>query len=413
MQEEKFKVLLFLKKSVKDKKGKTPIMGRITIQHPKYGNSVAQFSSKLSCAEKLWNARESRLNGKSKVAVEINAKLDKINLSVNEAYATLQKRNKPFVAEDVKNLFQGTEVSQTTLLQAFDTMMEEFKTRIGIDRSRLTLYKYDSCRRCVADFIKRKYKSKDIFLNRLNEQFIREFQDHLILKLKRANGTVRHDISLLKKACTIAFRAGLCDRHYFSYYKIPKQLDNPPKALTREQFEAIRDLEIAPHRKSHLLTRDMFIFSCLTGVAYADVVVIKTEHITTDDDGAKWLKFHRKKNDMLCRIKLLPEAIAIIEKYHDANRDTIFPLQLYGTTGSNMRTFKAMIGADYLSYHQARHSFSTLITLEQGVPIETVSRMLGHSDMKTTQIYAKVTPARLFEDMAIFIDYTKDLHLIL
>ena len=116
---------------------------------------------------------------------------------------------------------------------------------------------------------------------------------------------------------------------------------------------------------------------------------------------------------MLCRIKLLPEAVDIIDKYHDEMRDTIFPLQLYATTGSNMRSFKAMIGADYLSYHQSRHSFSTLMTLEQGVPIETVSRMLGHSDMKTTQIYARVTPAKLFEDMAIFIDYTKDLKLIL
>ncbi len=413
MEQQKFKVLLFLKKSVKDKSGKTPIMGRITIGSSKNGNSMAQFSCKLSCSEKLWNARESRLNGKSKIAVEVNAKLDQIILSINEAHSTLQKRNQPFKAIDIKNLFQGSVVAQTTLLKAFDNMMEEFKTRVGIDRSRLTLYKYDSCRKCVADFIKRKYKSNDILLSQLNEQFIREFQDYIILKLKRANGTVRHDISLLKKACTNAFRQGLCDRHYFAYYKIPKQSSNPPKSLTREQFEAIRDLKIEPHRKSHLLTRDMFIFSCYSGVAYADVVVIKREHITVDDDGAKWLKFHRKKNGMLCRIKLLPEAVEIIDKYHDDRRKTIFPLQLYGTTGNNMRAFKAMIGADFLSYHQARHSFSTLITLEQGVPIETVSRMLGHSNMQTTQIYAKVTPQKLFEDMGIFTKYTNDLKLVL
>lgn len=413
MEKEKFKVLLFLKKSVKDKSGKTPIMGRITIGSAKYGNSVAQFSCKLSCDEKLWNARESRLNGKSKVAVEVNAKLDTIIASINEAHSTLQKRNQPYNASDIKNLFQGSVVAQTTLLRAFDNIVDDFKTRVGIDWSRLTLYKYASCRRCIADFIKRKYKSKDILLSQLNEQFVREFQDYITLKLKRANGTVRHDIALLKKACTNAFRQGLCDRHYFAYYKIPKQLSNPPKSLTREQFEAIRDLHIEPHRKSHLLTRDMFIFSCLTGVAYADVVVIKREHITIDDDGAKWLKFHRKKNGMLCRIKLLPEAVEIIEKYHDEQRVTIFPLQLYTTTGNNMRAFKAMIGAEFLSYHQARHSFSTLITLEQGVPIETVSRMLGHSNMQTTQIYAKVTPQKLFEDMEIFTKYTNDLKLVL
>ncbi|MFI3263313.1 MAG: Arm DNA-binding domain-containing protein [Rikenellaceae bacterium] len=177
MEKEKFKVLLFLKKSVKDKSGKTPIMGRITIGSAKYGNSVAQFSCKLSCDEKLWNARESRLNGKSKIAVEVNAKLDTIIASINEAHSTLQKRNKPYNASDIKNLFQGSVVAQTTLLKAFDNIVDDFKARVGIDRSRLTLYKYASCRRCIADFIKRKYKSKDILLSQLNEQFIREFQE--------------------------------------------------------------------------------------------------------------------------------------------------------------------------------------------------------------------------------------------
>lgn len=409
MKNQKFKVLLFLKKSVIDKSGKCPIMGRISLN-----NSMSQFSCKISCDPKLWNTRESRLNGKSRVAVETNSKLDKLCLSINEAYDTLLKREQEFRAEDVKNLLMGAATVQMTLLKAFDNIIEEFNRRIGIDRSRLTLYKYDSTRRCLADFIKRKHKSKDILLSQLNEQFVREFQDYLTLTCKRANGTVRHDLSLLKKACTVAFRQGYCDRHYFAYFKIPKQLENPPKALTKEQFEAIRNLDIPPHRKSHIQTRDMFIFSTYTGVAYADVVVIKSEHITVDDDGAKWLKFHRKKNGMLCRIKLLPEAIEIIGKYHDSMRETIFPKILYSTVGQNMRSFKAMLGYDgNLSYHMSRHSFSTLVTLEQGVPIETVSRMLGHSDMKTTQIYARVTPTKLFEDMAIFIDYTQELKLVL
>lgn len=409
MKEEKIKVLLYLKKSSPDKSGNVPIMGRITID-----KSMAQFSCKLSCKLELWNARESRLNGKSKVAVETNAKIDKLLLSINEAYATLQSRHQQFTAEDVKNLFQGVATAQMTLLKMYDHCVEEFKKRIDIDRSALTLYKYSSTRRTIATFIKRKFKSKDISFSQLNEQFIREFQDYALLKCKRANDTVRHDLALLKKACTIAFREGYTDRHYFAYYKLPKQKMSTPKALSREQFDAIQNIEIPLHRKSHIQTRDMFLFSCYSGVAYADVVVINKDNITTDDDGAKWLKFHRKKNNMLCRIKLLPEAIDIIEKYYDEDRATIFPMQLYATVGSNMRALKVMTGIKgSLSYHQARHSFSTLITLEQGVPLETISRMLGHSDMKTTQIYSRVTPQKLFEDMNIFIYYTKDLKLIL
>lgn len=409
MRQEKIKVLLYLKKSSPDKSGNVPIMGRITVDR-----TIAQFSCKLSCKLDLWNARESRLNGKSKVAVEGNIKLDKLLLSIHEAYATLVKRNQPFTAEDVKNLFQGVATTQMTLLKAFDHCTDELKKRVGIDRSALTVYKYDSTRRVLASFIMQKFKSKDISFSQLNEQFIREFQDYATLKCKRANDTVRHDLALLKKVCTVVFRNGYTDRHYFVYYKLPKQKESAPKALSREQFEAIRDLEIPPHRKSHIQTRDMFLFSTYTGVAYADVVVITKEHVTTDDDGAKWLKFHRKKNNMLCRIKLLPEAVEIIDRYHNENRTTIFPMQLYATVGSNMRALKVMAGiTGNLSYHQSRHSFSTLITLEQGVPLETVSRMLGHSDMKTTQIYSRVTPQKLFEDMDIFIDYTKDLRLIL
>ncbi len=409
MKIEKFKVLLYLKKSAPDKLGNIPIMGRITVD-----DSISQISCKLSCKLELWNARASRMSGKSKVAVETNAKIDKLLLSINDAYTTLQDRKQPFNAEDVKNLFQGVATTQMTLLKAYDCCMEDLRKRIGIDRNAKTIYKYVSTRKVLVAFIKKKFKSKDVLFSQLNEQFIREFQDYSILVCKRANDTMRHDLALLKKACTYAFRQGCSDRHYFAHYKLPKQKESTPKALSKEQFEAIKNLEIAPHRKSHIQTRDMFIFSCYTGVPYIDVVAISKEHLSLDYTGAMWLKFQRGKNGMLCRIKLLPEAIEIIEKYRSEERETIFPMQIYATVGSNMRSFKVMLGIKgAFSYHMSRHSFSTLVTLEQGVPIETVSLMLGHSDISTTQIYAKVTPQKLFEDMEIFIDYTKDLKLVL
>jgi site-specific recombinase XerD len=409
MKVEKFKVLLYLKKSGLDKSGKAPIMGRITVNQ-----SISQFSCKLSCTPMLWNPRESRLNGKSGEAVETNAKLDKLLLAVNEAYDTLIGRKQPFDAEAVKNLFQGGMATQTTLLKVFDIHIERVKQRIGVDRSPRTLPNHIYTRRVVAEFIKKKFNASDLAFGQLSEQFIRDFQDFVLIDKGLSNDTLRHYLAILKRVCKIAYKEGHSDKHYFAYYKLPKQKESTPKALSREDFEKIRDLHIPERRRSHVVTRDMFLFSCYTGTAYIDTISVTKDNLSKDDKGALWLKYKRGKNGQLARIKLLPEAIALIEKYRDDTRDTLFPMIHNGTIKRNMQGIRILAGIKgNLSYHQSRHSFASLITLEQGVPIETVSKMLGHSDIKTTQIYARVTPKKLFEDMDKYIAATNDLRLVL
>lgn len=408
MKDEKFKVLLYLKKSSPDKSGKTPIMGRITI-----GQSMAQFSSKLSCTPSLWNPRASRLDGKSREAVVTNAKLDKLILAVNEAYDTLIERKQPFDAEAVKNQFQGSMATKMTLMRLFDRHIEEIKARIGIDLSFRTLPNYLYTRKRLAEFIKKKSNSSDLAFSQLNEQFIREFQDFIILDKGLGVETARHYLALLKKICRIAFKEGHSDKHYFANYPLLKQKENPPRTLSREEFEKIRDLEIEEHRWSHITTRDMFLFACYTGTAYVDVVAITNDNLSKDDAGDLWLKYQRGKNGKLCRVKLLPEAIELIEKYRNKSRVTLFPKMEYNTLKWNLQSIRQITGIPVLTYHMGRHSFSSLITLEAGVPIETVSKMLGHSDIKTTQIYARVTPKKLFEDMEKYIQATQDLKLVL
>ena len=409
MKEEKFKVLLYLKKSDLDKLGKAPIMGRITVNR-----SMSQFSCKLSCTPTLWNPRESRLNGKSGEAVETNAKLDKLLLAVSEAYDTLVGRKQPFDAEAVKNLFQGGMATQITLLKLFDRHVESMKQRIGVDRSPRSLPNHIYTRRAVAEFIKKKFNASDLAFGQLSEQFIRDFQDFILQDKGLAVDTLRHYLAILKKVCKMAYKEGHSDKHYFAYYKLPKQKESTPKALSREDFEKIRDLSIPERRRSHVITRDMFLFSCYTGTAYIDTISVAKDNLVKDDNGALWLKYKRGKNGQLARIKLLPEAIALIEKYRDDTRNTLFPMIHNGTIKRNMQGIRILAGIKgNLSYHMSRHSFASLITLEQGVPIETVSKMLGHSDIKTTQIYARVTPKKLFEDMDKYIATTKDLRLVL
>ena len=409
MKTSKFKVLLYLKKSSPNKQGLVPIMGRITLER-----SMAQFSCKLSCDESLWNARESRLNGKSKEAVVTNSKLDKLLLSIHEAYNTLNDRNNPFNATDVKNLFQGSMDTQMTLLRLYDEHIADIKSRIGIDYSHRTLPNYLYARQRLEEFIKKRFNSSDLAFSQLNEQFIREHQDFLVIEAGLSVATVRHYLSYLKKICRIAFKEGHADKHYFERYSLLKQKENPPRTLSRENFEKIRDLKFEEYQTTHIIARDLFLFACYAGTAYVDAVVITQENLSKDDAGNLWLKYKRGKNGSLSRVKLLPEAIELIEKYKDPSRKTLFPYMDYQALKYRLYSIRELAGfKGALSYHMGRHSFSTLITLEGGVPIETVSKMLGHSKIQTTQIYARVTPKKLFEDMDKYIEQTTDLKLVL
>jgi integrase len=262
--------------------------------------------------------------------------------------------------------------------------------------------------------VKKKFKTKDVAFGQLNEQFIREYQDFVLGKQGYAMDTLRHYLAILKRICKSAYKEGHSERHYFSHYKLPKQKETTPKALSREDFEKLRDLEIPPRRRSHILTKDLFIFACYTGTAYADVMSITKENLFLDEEGSQWLKYRRKKTDYLGRVKLLPEALVLIGKYKDDSRETLFPKQDYHTLRANMKALRIMADLTQdLVYHMGRHSFASLITLEEGVPIETISKMLGHSNIQTTQIYARVTPKRLFEEMDKFIEVTDDLKLVL
>ena len=375
---------------------------------------MSQFSLKLSCTPSLWNPQESRLGGKSREAVEINGKIEKVLVSIHSAFDSLMERKRPFDASAVKNQLQGSMNIQMTLLARLDMYMQELRSRIGIDVAPTTLSTYVHTHRTLAKFIKMKFKTKDVAFGQLNEQFIREYGEYTLGRLNYSLETVRHYLAILKKICKIAFKEGSSKKFHFAHYKLPKQKETTPKALTREDFEKLRDLEIPESRRSHIVTRDLFLFACYVDTAYADVISITKENLYTDDEGNLWLKYRRKKNEHLGRVKLLPEAIALIEKYKDESRETLFPPQHYATLRSNMKALRVMANLSQdLVYHVGRHSFASLITLEEGVPIETISRMLGHNNIQTTQIYARVTPKKLFEDMDKFIEASKDLVLTL
>ena len=407
MDDMKMKVLLYLKKGTRDRSGKAPIMGRITL-----GRSVAQFSCKLFCNPDLWNSRESRMDGKSREAVEVNAKLDNLLLAVQSSYQSLLAKGLPFDATDIKEDFQGSVQSRTMLLERFDGLIEEMKDHVGVDIKENSLAAYRQTRVQLQQFIWTKYNASDLAFSQLMEDFIKQFEQYVTGEVGLKQSTCYNMIVLIKKVCKLAYREGVADSLLFDNVHVDKGDSRLPKALDKAALDKLKALCFDGLDGDMETSRDVFLFACYTGAAYCDLMALRPEHLVRDDEGALWLKFSRQKTGVLCRVKLLPEAIRLMNKLHDESRDTLLPLINYKTYQSHLKALRLRAGIVLpFTTHTARHTFATLITLEQGVPIETVSKMLGHSTVRMTERYAKVTPQKLFEEFDRLIAFTEDLHL--
>ena len=407
MKQEKMKVLLYLKKSGLDKSGKAPIMGRITL-----GRNVVQFSCKLSCNPDLWNPRESRMDGKSREAVEINGRLESLLLSVQSAYQSLLSKGCPFGATDVKELFQGSVQTHCMLIERLDMLIKEKESHIGVDIKKESLSSYHSTKNRLQEFIQKRYRVSDLAFSQLTESFIYEFRQYYLGVCGFQESSFFAVASHWKTVCKLAYREGIADTLMFDKAHIERGDKKVPKALDWEALDKLKSLRFDDLEGEMETARYIFLFACYTGAAYCDLMELSKSHLVRDDDGKMWLKFSRQKTGVLCRIKLLPKAIRLMEKLHSDERETLLPYMKYKNYQTCLKALRLRAGISFpFTTHTARHTFATLITLEQGVPIETVSKMLGHSNVNMTERYAKVTPQKLFEEFDCFLSFTEDLRL--
>ena len=316
MKQEKMKVLLYLKKSGLDKSGKAPIMGRITL-----GRSIAQFSYKLSCNPDLWNPRESRMDGKSREAVEINGKLENLLLSVQSAYQSLLSKGCPFDAADVKEQFQGSVQTRCMLIERLDMLIKEKESHIGVDIREESMASYHSTRIHLQEFIQAKYKISDLAFSQLTENFIHEFQQYFLGECGFQESTFYNAATHLKTVCRLAYREGLADVLLFDKAKICKGGKRLPKALDKEALDKLKALNFEDLEEDMETARDIFLFACYTGAAYCDLMGLGKKHLFRDDEGSLWLKFNRHKTGVLCRVKLLPQAIRLMESFLSFTED--------------------------------------------------------------------------------------------
>lgn len=391
-----FKVLLYLKRNGQGKDGLCPLMGKIMLKG--ITNSVAQFGCKIKVDPKLWNATSQRCTGKSRVATSTNREIDRLMLLIQRRYNELLETSDDITAIQIRDAFQGIAEKQVTLLGLFREHNKEYTQRIGVNRSVSTVYQYKHTYRFVADFLEKKYKVSDIPFKALDEHFMEAFELYLRIDLNFQPGTSIGHVQRLKHIAQIAVNRCIVPFSPFKDFS-PVKPKQKQMYLTREELDRLMNTTFdTPNRN---FTRDMFLFSVFTGICYCDMRNLTEKNVTRDSDGNLWIETRRQKTGTPENVRLLDIAVRIIEKYRGMDSGgKLFPMLT--KESMNIHLKKMAVQCDItrnLSFHMARHSFASQICLSQGVPIETVSKAMGHKNISTTQRYAKVTNEKVDMDV--------------
>ena len=394
MARSTFKVLFYLKRQ-NEKNGKVPIMGRITIN-----GTISQFSCKLSVSPKLWDTKANKAAGKSIAAQRINEKLENIKTNIGKQYQHICDRDSYITAEKVKNAWQGFGDEYRLLMQTFDEYLQDFRQkRVGKDRSIGTYKVMVRARNYVAAFIKSFYKRTDMSMLELTPDFIKEFAAYLTAERGLKNATIWLNCMWLKGVVMRAHYNGLIPRNPFAQFHISPNVKER-EYLTEDEIKRIMAHEF--DNPTLALVRDLFIFACFTALSFVDMKELTTDEIV-EVNGEKWILSKRHKTNVPFQVKLLDIPLQIIERYKYLSEDRlVFGKINYWTMCKQLKKVMAECGIEkQISYHCARHTFGTL-ALSKGMPIESVSRVLGHTNIVTTQIYAKITTQKLDNDLTMF-----------
>lgn len=390
---QELKVHYYLRHKELKNDGSAPIMGRITI-----GKSMVQFSAKCSVQVSLWDTKSARAPGKSKVAAELNRILDQTTLSIHSHYKDLLAKKEKVSAEEVKNAFQGIVSGQETLIGYCDKYDKMLAARIGVNMTLESYKRYGISFNHVKRFLRAKYNLSDISFQALDYSFIEAFDFYLRVQLKFKPNTIIGIVGHLKIIVKRAANDGIITRNPFIGFSLEGE-PLQPKSITGQELNKIMTTPLdSPNR---YLVRDMFLFSVFTGIAFSDIRNLTCNNLVQAEDGVWWIHSKRRKTGTEFHVPLLELPLQIIEKYRGLNKDgKMFVMLSCSKTNGNLKKIAKICGIKRnITFHMARHSYASLITLSQGVPMETVSRMLGHRDLRATRIYAQVSNEKINTDM--------------
>ena len=393
-----FGVLFYLKTQKTTTQGKAPICARVTVNGKR-----TEISVKRSVSANEWDVRKGIAKGSRKEAVELNMFLNQFKAKIINAYQQMVLNDTIIDGPAIRDKVLGKNQNSPTLV----TLMEYHNEQQLHKLAPGTMKNYYTTQRYVKKFLMEKLYRNDIALSQLTYKFILDFEHYLFnyvpkdhQKPLNNNGIMKH-IERLRKMINMAVKLDWLNKDPFASFK--KHFDKVEReSLNIHELTALADKELSIDRLRHV--RDMFLFSCYTGLSYIELAELTPNKIITGLDGGLWISTSRAKTDTGVRVPLLPKAIDLMEKYRDdsraLNNGTVFPVISNQRMNSYLKEIADLCGiAKILTYHIARHTFATTTTLSNGVPIESVSKMLGHTSIRTTQIYAKVVEQKLSEDM--------------
>ena len=402
--EKNFGCFFYLKRKHKHEVGEICIYLRITAD-----SSCVEISTKRKCFTQSWNQKAGRVEGKTDYAKSINSYLDTLQQKVFEAKRQLIELDQEVTPTRIKDLMLGKKINQQCykMMEQFKQHNEPMKALVGKDYSASTLERYETSYKHTLHFLESKYKVSDMDITKLDYDFISNYEFWLKTVRKCDHNTTIKYLSNFKKIVNHCVRSGRLQRDPFLGFSMAKK-EVERDVLTEDQLKKIAQENFKAERL--VLVRDIFLFCCYTGLAYADIQKLKQTEIIKGNDGGLWIIAKRQKTNVTSRIPLLPVALEIIERYKDhvqcQVKGKVLPVLSNQKLNSYLKEIADSCGVHFnLTFHIARHTFATTVTLSNGIPIETVSKMLGHRNLKTTQHYAKILDKKISDDMKKLKDY--------
>lgn len=391
--------LHFYAKSTKaNAQGLVPIYVRLTVDGKRL-----EFSTKKFMEKSRWSGESSKMKGTTEEARSFNSYLDLIKSKVLDARIELLHQNEALTIENFKSKLLGTEQRQRMLVPIFQDHNNKIKELVGKEYAPGTLERYTTSLKHTIEFIQWKYNVSDIDIKKIDHAFITDYEFWLRSVRNCANNTAVKYIKNFNKIIRICLANDWLDKNPFANYK-SKVKEVERVYLTEEEIQAIIEKDFKNERLS--LVRDIFLFSCFTGLAYIDVKNLTKLHISIGIDGEKWIFTHRQKTESASKIPILPVTQMIIDKYENHpqsnNQERLLPILSNQKMNAYLKEIAGICEIEKdLTFHIARHTFATTVTLTNGVPIESVSKMLGHKNLRTTQHYAKVLDRKVSDDMKV------------
>lgn len=388
-----FKVSYYVRSNYENKQGKSPLMIRIFLN----GEMMNIGSAGIYIDKKLWSNSTSRMKGRSIDALNVNAQLDLLSSTLLGIFKKYED-DEELSLEKIKSAYLGKNSSLDTVMDIFDKYLEDLKSLIGTSKTQATFNKYAVARKHFSSFLKYKYGRNDIMPKELTYIVIHDFDVYLktVPQLKANSAT--KTLKFFKTVIIFAQKSGKMTHDPFMNFRF--QAEKVDRGfLTDEEIQCMMKKTFDIPRLEQV--RDIFIFSCFSGLAYIDMVNLTEDNIVVLD-GKKWIIVNRHKTNVSSNILLLDIPLMIIDKYKGKDNDgRLLPIISNQKMNAYLKEIADVCGIKKrLTCHLARHTFATM-TLSKGVPIETVSKMLGHTNIKTTQIYARITNKKIESDMMV------------